>query len=61
MNIYNIFPKTERFRLEGLPFLPKEIWIVIILQLPCKYISNLYNVDDQFKNIIMQENLIKKI
>lgn len=46
MNIYNIFPK--------------DIWTLIILELPCKYIPNLYDVDNQFKDLCVKENIIEK-
>jgi len=44
-NIYDIFPK--------------EIWIGIILELPCKFIYNLYYVSTEFKQLCYEEDLIK--
>lgn len=46
MNIYNIFPK--------------ELWISIILEIPYKYILNLYDVNDQFKYLCDTEDLLNK-
>lgn len=45
-NIYNIFPK--------------DIWILIILEIPCKYIYNLSDANDQFKELCINENIIEK-
>jgi len=40
--------------------LPKEIWISIILELPCKFIHNLYYVSTEFKQLCYEEDLIKR-
>jgi len=45
-NIYDIFPK--------------EIWITIILKVPCKYISKLYDVAPQFEKLCCVENIIER-
>lgn len=45
-NIYDIFPK--------------EIWINIILELPCKFIYNLYYVSTEFKQLCHEEDLVKQ-
>jgi len=37
--------------------LPKELWIYIILKIPCKYIPNICNISRQFKDLCDQENL----
>lgn len=46
MNIYDI--------------LPKELWISIILELPCRYIYNFRDIDDISKDLCDTENLIHK-
>lgn len=40
--------------------LPKELWIYIILNIPCKYINNICNISTQFKDLCDQENLFHK-
>jgi hypothetical protein len=45
-NIYDIFPK--------------EIWVLIIYELPCKLIYNLYDVHDQFEELCRQEDIIER-
>jgi len=40
--------------------LPKEIWISIILELPCKFIYNLYYVSTEFRKLCYEEDLIKR-
>jgi len=39
---------------------PKEIWITIILEIPCKYIPNLYDVSYKFKELCCKENIIER-
>lgn len=46
MNVFNI--------------LHKELWIHIILNIPCKYISNISNISRQFKDLCDHENLFYK-
>ena len=48
-NIFNIYD-----------ILPKEIWITIILKVPCKYISKLYVVNHQFEKFCNEENIIER-
>lgn len=38
---------------------PKDVWILIILQLPCKFIYNLYDVTYKFKELCDEENIIQ--
>lgn len=59
-NIYDIFPKTCTFPVGGFSLLPKEIWITIILEIPCKFIPKLYDVTHQFKELCVKENIIEK-
>lgn len=46
MSIYNIFPK--------------ELWISIVLDLPCKYIHKFYDISIECKDFLDQENLIHR-
>lgn len=39
---------------------PKEIWILIILELPYKHIYDLYDVSDQFKDLYITENITER-
>lgn len=39
---------------------PKDIWILIILELPCKFIYNLYDVSYKFKELCDEKNIIEK-
>lgn len=40
--------------------LPTELWIHIILNIPCKYIPKICNISRQFKDLCDQENLFQK-
>lgn len=46
MNIYDI--------------LPKDIWVHILLDLPCKYIRNFYDISIECKNLCIKENIIER-
>ena len=40
--------------------LPKELWIHIILYIPCKYIPRICNVSVQFRDLCVYQNLFQK-
>lgn len=39
---------------------PKDIWVLIIFELPCKFIYDLYDVSYKFKELCNKENIIEK-